>query len=265
MHNRRAIVALAAVAALSLTGCGADAAPEPSGASVSPGSAETSTSEETSASADAAFSLEGLEVGDTVPVDDLRQHIDAAVAMASSGRVTVETDTGPMVVDLDLRNAEVRLRTDLEGTTILDGDTLYMPATDGEIAWTSYDMSKAEESDDLGLTMAAVLGKLVQTAGDIPALIAALDGDSAEVTAVEGGVTTFIADLKFQEESTAVAMSTVSTWVVDREGLPQSVEIEQTDGSLVLRLSDWGAVNAVKLPPPNRTTAYVPGSLSLDG
>ncbi len=268
---RRALAPLALGAALALAGCGSSSTPSTPGATS--GSPAPSDS----------VAAPSVAVGDTVSLSEIGVKSAAAMKEAKTGHATMEMGTqGSMKMDMDYAKGDfaMDMTTDDGTLTMLKvGKALYMggmPDLPGGKKWVKI---TGEGDDPMSKAMAPLLESMSKFA-DPAAMMTAVEGLKATVTAVEGGTITYettmtaaqvqeLAMKALKEMSNGSPLPTPTgsatggmtmTQTLDAKGLPvKSTIVVDQDGkkeTMTMAYSKWGEPVTITEPPAAEVTSF---------
>ena len=245
--SRPTLAALVLLAAVTVGGCGGeDKSPSSQG--------PTSSAAATTGGGSAAGP--GLKAGATIDGSELAKRLTDAMVAARSGKIAItsggSTGTGHFVIEGAATKAHMTMPLQGQSLEIITlGKVIYIKGIpNSPKPWVKVD---PDADDPLSKMMAQSLG---QMDSDPRALVGHLDGSTATVTSVSGGVTTYEVPITSEGTGTATAPPVLLTIVVDDKDLPQKMSASVGGEDVEVAYSDWGAAVTVEEPPASEVGSF---------
>lgn len=228
--------------------------------------------------------------GDTVPLTDLQEDVDAAMKDAGTGSMTAKAGKEQIDGDFDMSDPQSASLTGKSGEQALDvrlvDDVYYLKAPSPEMTQKGKTWIKAtpDGKDPAGQQLASSLEAMTRLSDPVAAIDGAKDVD-AKVTKAEDGETTYKIDLSKKQMGAALkkqaedagdkqgaqmaaqsAQKTSVTLVVDDQDRPIKSETSAGEQKLTVSYSDWGGDVSISAPPKDKVgTVEVPKQQAPQG
>lgn len=282
-------VALAAALALGLGACGgpdtetaptagtqtsAPAADAPTdGSAGEPTDESTATADQTETAETGDASVGDYSVGQTVPLAELKERIEAA--MQEAGTMTMVSDGTPMQVEILEDSINVRSDETDESVIFVDG-VLYVEAgpdiadmVDGK-GWIVIDPDSDDPMSQMFTPVLSAMSSMaepaaVMPAGDKDATVSAVDGDEVtlEFVLTEAEVRAHLseiygADLNSLSDVPELSGGMTHRYTVDTSTwLPVRIETDHSDQSMsVVEYTGFGEPVDIEAPPAEDTSPF---------